>query len=448
MVNLKRILENIRNWIWKFSGEDCKLIEEGAEKGNGIGFIFSVIGCWVIVIIASSMYSSWHFMRNLLTGHELIAGGISLLWALLMTNLYILLLYTITPTLLKSRQKKKNKKGFKIHEPKSDKSIFFRILFVGLLALITAQPLTLGIFENSDSFRLRLNRYVQEYRNEFILLADSSIIMSEKSIYRDIERKISLSRPDGRNNATEPLILDLLSGKLQSDSNFLNEGLALYHKLELAKQSRLQERIIDSLDMELSFIINKEVIDDQNFVQNLSSIMISQNSSYIRFSKELDAFLSLIVTKNAQYDKLDQLLSISNFYVRKIQIINKYYPLAWIINIIVIGVFLFPIWMKYNIRNKYNYYPSKEKLENDFVKREYDIFKTQYSDVIYRNWQIRTTFFEAFIDPPFNNHLKEKGQLTCKKEDDLIKEFYDLKGEQDAEWEKTHESHYVEYLDV
>jgi hypothetical protein len=272
--------------------------------------------------------------------------------------------------------------------------------------------------------------------------------MSEKSIYRDIERKISLSRPDGRNNATEPLILDLLSGKLQSDSNFLNEGLALYHKLELAKQSRLQERIIDSLDMELSFIINKEVIDDQNFVQNLSSIMISQNSSYIRFSKELDAFLSLIVTKNAQYDKLDQLLSISNFYVRKIQIINKYYPLAWIINIIVIGVFLFPIWMKYNIRNKYNYYPSKEKLENDFVKREYDIFKTQYSDVIYRNWQIRTTFFEAFIDPPFNNHLKEKGQLTCKKEDDLIKEFYDLKGEQDAEWEKTHESHYVEYLDV
>lgn len=143
------ILNAIRNRLCKFSGEDYTIIQ---KCGNKVQLYFSLIGLLVLVILLCSFASALYFTDHLF--HNIIADiGVGIVWGYIITNMYVLLLYTISPTLLPTKERKKQKE--KTYPFKLSYSMGIRIFIVLLLAIIIAQPLNVLILKpDSTTFAL------------------------------------------------------------------------------------------------------------------------------------------------------------------------------------------------------------------------------------------------------------------------------------------------------
>src|SRR5690606_33171045 len=146
---MKIILEAIRNRLCKFSGEDYAIIQKCNRK---IQLYFSMIGLLVLLILLCSFASALYFTEHLF--HNIIADiGVGIVWGYIITNMYVLLLYTISPTLLPTKERKKQKE--KTYPFKLSYSMGIRIFIVLLLAIIIAQPLNVLILKpDSTTFAL------------------------------------------------------------------------------------------------------------------------------------------------------------------------------------------------------------------------------------------------------------------------------------------------------
>src|SRR5882724_11819987 len=90
--------------LCRLSGEDAWIILHAETDAEVVGK-FAVIGLMVLVIFFVSVYSSVHFLVNLLNGNHFVAVVIGLFWGAMIANIYYLLLFTITPPILKGRER-------------------------------------------------------------------------------------------------------------------------------------------------------------------------------------------------------------------------------------------------------------------------------------------------------------------------------------------------------
>lgn len=143
---MSSLLKSIRNNLCKFSGEDYAIIRKCSTK---IQIYFSVIGLFVLLILLCCFASALYFTEHLF--HSAIADiGVGIIWGYIVTNLYVLLLYTITPTLLPKKERRKND-----NKTKKFRFSFSMALRIGivLLAMITAQPLNIFLLKpNTEAF--------------------------------------------------------------------------------------------------------------------------------------------------------------------------------------------------------------------------------------------------------------------------------------------------------
>ncbi|HEY4063641.1 MAG TPA: DUF4407 domain-containing protein [Puia sp.] len=307
--------------LCRLSGEDVDIIL-AAKTDTNVAGKFACIGLLVMAIFAISVYSSVHFLIHLLTDSHFIAITIGLFWGAMIANIYYLLLFTITPPILKGREWAVH--GIRKEETTEKKalsrvSLLFRLLFVLLLAMVIAQPWLVTLFDTSQW----IDRSRQEYRKEFIRLSDSATLSQ------------------------------------------------------------------DSLDITGQRASNRH--------------------------------------------RIDHLLSVNNFYTRKIQLINSQYPLSWLVTFIVVLLFIIPIGLKYHIRSKSNFYERKKALEEHIVCERYEDFKERYVATFSTRYGISTTWYESCTDPPFNTRKKEEKQEHADQQE-LLARIYD--NEEDSETNK------------
>src|SRR5690606_87258 len=104
------------------------------------------IGLLVLVILVCSFASAVYFTENLFNPNVNAVSlervfldiGVGIVWGYIITNMYILLLYTIYPTLLPTKERKKQE--IKTEKFQLSFSMGLRIFVVVLLAMIIAQP--------------------------------------------------------------------------------------------------------------------------------------------------------------------------------------------------------------------------------------------------------------------------------------------------------------------
>jgi len=307
--------------LCKLSGEDPEIIFD-CRTDTDVAGKFASIGILVLAIFVLSFYSSVHFLINLLNGSHLIALTIGLFWGAMIANIYYLLLFTITPPILRGREHATHGVPREItteNKVLSRVSLSFRLLFVVLLAIIIAQPWLVTLFDTSRW----IDQSREQYRKEFIRLADSAT----------------------------------LSG--------------------------------DSLGITRQQSINRH--------------------------------------------RIDRILSVNNFYTRKVQLINSHYPLSWFVTFVVVLFFIIPIGLKYQIRSKSNFYEIKKALEEHTVRDEYENFKEQYITIFADRFGISTAWYESCIDPPFNATKKDDKRLHTDQQE-LLTKIYD--NEEDSEINK------------
>lgn len=138
---MSSLLKVIRNRLCTFSGEDYTIIQKCNVK---IQFYFSLIGLLVLVILLCSFASALYFTEHLF--HSVIADiGVGIVWGYIITNMYVLFLYTISPTLLPTKIRKKQE--VKTNQFQLSFPMGLRIFIVILLAVIIAQPLNVLILK-------------------------------------------------------------------------------------------------------------------------------------------------------------------------------------------------------------------------------------------------------------------------------------------------------------
>lgn len=151
-MTMKRTLYKIRRFFCFFSGEDDFIISFCTTKTQ---LLFSLIGFFVILIFGCCFWSSYLFVSNLFH-NEFLGLIISLIVALIFTNLYLLILYTVSPPLLPA--KKQVSKGGKLiykNEHVSIKSgsigvsLLLRLSLLLLIALFIVQPFNVLIFSDA-----------------------------------------------------------------------------------------------------------------------------------------------------------------------------------------------------------------------------------------------------------------------------------------------------------
>ena len=165
---MNRAINRLRLFFCTFSGEDDYIIRKCEAD---IQISFALIGLFVILVFIGCWASASLFMSHLFEGSILISVFVGIIWAMLVTNLYLLLLYTISPALLpiarhntaKERNLKKGESE-EIEKPESafTSSFIFRLSLITLLAIIITQPFNVLIF--SPSFE-ESNYYAREMRS-------------------------------------------------------------------------------------------------------------------------------------------------------------------------------------------------------------------------------------------------------------------------------------------
>lgn len=140
---MKLHLNSSISLLCKFSGEDYTIIQECDRK---IQSYFALIGLLVLVILSCSFASALYFTDKLF--HSWVLDiGVGIIWGYIVTNMYVLFLYTISPTLLPT----KSKHSIRTSKFQLSLSMGLRIFIVVLLAIIIAQPLCVLILRTEST---------------------------------------------------------------------------------------------------------------------------------------------------------------------------------------------------------------------------------------------------------------------------------------------------------
>lgn len=402
----------LKELLCRFSGEDPQLIS-AAGMGPELVIRFAIIGALVLAIFILSFYSSTHFVSNLLNGSHFAAMPIGIVWGLMIVVIYQLLLFTITPAMLIGRERSIKGHAMPVTTEKRDLarvSLIFRITFVVLIAIVVAQPWLVTLFDTG----VELERYRHKYRSEFIVQADSSLIGMEAETGAQLQRGSILhaASDDERKRAVDE--------KINTDLHFI--AGALQTEQEIYRTSQKKGFRPDTLEDRLARMVTAEEESDSLFLLQSRLFLVKDRGTGPLADAGL-ALADLVRKKIQSCRRLDVLLSSNNFYTRKVRLVNSHHPIAWVVTLLVIFVFVMPIALKYHIRNRTSFYTEKKKLEEGIVLKAYAEFKGEYSKIFWDKFSSGVHFYESCTDPPFNTKKKEE-VVTYPDEKSLLDAVY------------------------
>lgn len=364
----------IKNFFLRFSGEDFQIINKSKTSLTFLG-----IGVFVFVIFVLCCVSGFSFLYNSFQGNIFLSAPIGVFWGLLIAVIYVFLIYTITPILLPTPIKKKNKI---IGEVKPlvfnyNTSFFLRYGFIIFISLIVAQPL--NVFLLKEYSNRSVERYKIEYKLSDVLSADSVFVKKETE-YRSKfqERMKTLNVHD---SISLNLSNNIINQKVYNDNETLINGTSYKNNLEKLKKlsfSEKNQQKFDDLYVNIENLLNDESNDDEAFLENIKKIKFDNEFLQNDFEEYKESIVTIIQDKKTHSDQLKNLVDKSNFYVTTMKIILKENPVSWIITFITIIIFSLPLYFKYRVAKESHFFNIKQRIELDFVENNYSKHLTQY----------------------------------------------------------------------
>jgi hypothetical protein len=129
--------------------------------------------------------------------------------------------------------------------------------------------------------------------------------------------------------------------------------------------------------------------------------------------------------RNEALDRVRFVVGRADYFVQRIEILTSsgFFMLSWLFTLLVIVLFLFPIYLKRMTKLSNPYFLEKRKVYEHIIVQEYKNFKILYSDFFWNRFQIDVEFTESYIDAPFNTE-KEIEKRIFKSQNDFFEQFY------------------------
>ena len=166
----------LRNFFIKFSGDDYNVINNCSDKTQNR---FALIGAFVfsifILCFASSFYTFTQLFNNYFVGVP-----IAIFFSFTITNIYLLLLHTLTKKVLPHMKFKKS----------GIFTVIVRIIFISLIAVIVSKPLEVLFFSLplQDEITVFKKEKLETYTSQTAEYFDKQIIEAK----RELEQRINL----------------------------------------------------------------------------------------------------------------------------------------------------------------------------------------------------------------------------------------------------------------
>ena len=126
--------KRITNFLWILSGEDYRIIKQCHKKAQ---ILFGSIGLFVFLIFLLCFISSYFSFLKIFD-NSTIGIPLGLFFAWMLTNIYLLLLYTLAKDVLPNNHNRKARVF----------SLTLRLALVTFIAIIMSKPLEVLIFQN------------------------------------------------------------------------------------------------------------------------------------------------------------------------------------------------------------------------------------------------------------------------------------------------------------
>ena len=138
---------------------------------------------------------------------------------------------------------------------------------------------------------------------------------------------------------------------------------------------------------------------------------------------EKDSILSLTEMKmGSKRSEINYAISESNFFITRISIVSGKMLYSWIITILIISLFLSPIYIFITNPVFRKYDVLCRKVNNKIILDHYDFFKKRYTELMKESTGIHIEYPEKYQDPPFNT-LKIEPTHKYLKKGTLLKWF-------------------------
>ena len=145
--------------------------------------------------------------------------------------------------------------------------------------------------------------------------------------------------------------------------------------------------------------------------------LIIKNFQESRISEsDKDSILSLIELKiDSKRSEINYAISESNFFITRISIVSGKMPYSWIITILIVSLFLSPIYIFITDPVFRKYDMLYRKVNNKIILDHYDFFKKRYNDLMKQSTGMSIEYPEIYKDPPFNTVKIEPTHKYLKK---------------------------------
>ena len=74
----------------------------------------------------------------------------------------------------------------------------------------------------------------------------------------------------------------------------------------------------------------------------------------------------------------------SQMFVNHMSLLNETYPIVWVMTFGMVCLFLYPIFLKYKLRKRFEYFSIKEKRDIRLVKEQYNFFEKELKSIYRR----------------------------------------------------------------
>lgn len=350
---MNKTFNEIRQFLFTCSGEDNFILK---RCNTVIQKRFALIGGFVLLIFIGCFFSAMLFSYSLFQGAKWTSIPIGIFWGAMVVNMYLLLLHTISPAIIPLACKvKRRKKNIGIErEAKFDflnLSMFLRIGFMMLLAVIIAQPLNYSVL--SPTVETHLEKHKIKERVTLYSLTNKHLIQSELNNQKEFNSKINTALY-GYEVEQINRYLSGIDNKISVDKTFIdlvNKKIKQLNKIEghlflNSKENKQKTNLINEIDV----LLSSQIISDNNFIDTINSLSLDGKlkQDFNNYKTELT---NLTIGKIENYNKLNNLLNKSNFYIKTIQLLLVENPLSWFLSFLICLLFLLPIIFKYKARD-------------------------------------------------------------------------------------------------
>jgi hypothetical protein len=182
----------------------------------------------------------------------------------------------------------------------------------------------------------------------------------------------------------------------------------------------------------LKIINNSNVVFQNLYAEKIKSIDYEiykiKVENDARMIQESPGMISLINKKNEYIIELQNLINNnqiainkSNFFITKIKILSSTFIISWVICIIVIIVFLLPVYFLYKINTNHDYYTNKSNYERNLIDKDYKLFKYEYSKIFLNKYGADISYYETYLDHPYKTIKKSQ---ALKNQSDFINKYF------------------------